>query len=101
MPLRNATVFSISSMSPCRQLWPSIREMDAMFPAPNAATGAGSSTRATTHMSKMLVMRSILLSFKPAQGTGRTVIEWAQSNYLIPTETGSSTLVRSEACIDM
>jgi hypothetical protein len=31
-------------MSPWRQLWPSILEIDAMFPAPNAETCVGSST---------------------------------------------------------
>lgn len=44
-PFKQATVASMSSMSPWRQLCPSILEIDAMFPAPKASAWVGSSTR--------------------------------------------------------
>lgn len=43
----------MSSISPCRQLRPSILEIDAMLPAPKAALGEGRSTRATRHTRRM------------------------------------------------
>jgi hypothetical protein len=44
-PFKQATVASISSISPCRQFCPSILEIDAIFPAPKASAWVGSSTR--------------------------------------------------------
>jgi hypothetical protein len=44
-PFKQATVASMSSISPWRQFCPSILEIDAMFPAPKASACVGSSTR--------------------------------------------------------
>jgi hypothetical protein len=50
-PFKQATVASMSSMSPWRQFFPSIFEIDAMFPAPKASAPAGSSTSIAIAMS--------------------------------------------------
>jgi hypothetical protein len=59
-PLIKATVASKSSISPWRQLWPSILDSDEMFPAPNAAAGVAKKSNAARHMSREVVCEGML-----------------------------------------
>lgn len=59
-----ATVSSRSSISPCRQLCPSIFEIEAMFPAPKAAAGDAKRTSPTRHTRRKVDVRVILKYWK-------------------------------------